>query len=203
MFSSFSDPSRRLGVASRLETAPISSTRSPASVWSLTELEAPLGSLGTKSETTAEQEQLGSPAQWQVVLALTVALIVLLRWIHHQVGATMQARSLTPSGVSALKPGDSQLLLPDDVVDAQLSRTPPASSRKQSSRFLALDVLRGVTICLMVFVNYGGDRAVGHHSSFAGMGSMMCACRDAGGGMAAFTHSVWDGLTIADMLFPW
>ncbi|TYZ67769.1 hypothetical protein PybrP1_013091 [[Pythium] brassicae (nom. inval.)] len=41
-----------------------------------------------------------------------------------------------------------------------------------------LDVFRGATLCLMVFVNYGG------------------------GGFALFTHSAWDGMTVADLVFP-
>jgi heparan-alpha-glucosaminide N-acetyltransferase len=47
------------------------------------------------------------------------------------------------------------------------------------SRCAAVDVFRGLTICLMVFVNYGG------------------------GGFALFVHSAWDGLTFADVVFPW
>lgn len=156
MFSTLSDSSRRLGATSRLETASISSASSLASVWYPIEPKVSLGSLGTKIETTAEPLHREATARWQVVFALAVILIVLLRRIHHQVGAAMQDRPSMPSRASSLKPGDSQQLLPDDVVDARPSRIPPGSRRRQSSRFLALDVLRGVTICLMVFVNYGG-----------------------------------------------
>ncbi|KAG6579811.1 Heparan-alpha-glucosaminide N-acetyltransferase [Phytophthora cinnamomi] len=46
-------------------------------------------------------------------------------------------------------------------------------------RCQALDAFRGLTLCLMVFVNYGG------------------------GGFAVCTHSAWDGLTVADLVFPW
>ncbi|OWZ15655.1 hypothetical protein PHMEG_00010670 [Phytophthora megakarya] len=51
--------------------------------------------------------------------------------------------------------------------------------RHKPSRYEAVDAFRGLTLILMVFVNYGG------------------------GGFAIFTHSVWDGLTIADLVFPW
>ncbi|GLE02322.1 hypothetical protein PINS_up011160 [Pythium insidiosum] len=47
------------------------------------------------------------------------------------------------------------------------------------TRCVAIDVFRGLTMCLMIFVNYGG------------------------GGLKVFEHSVWDGLTIADVVFPW
>ncbi|DAZ96143.1 TPA: hypothetical protein N0F65_008722, partial [Lagenidium giganteum] len=56
---------------------------------------------------------------------------------------------------------------------------PLMSSPPQQGRMDALDVFRGVTLALMVFVNYGG------------------------GGFRLFKHSAWDGLTIADVLFPW
>jgi predicted acyltransferase len=49
----------------------------------------------------------------------------------------------------------------------------------KSSRISALDTFRGLVICVMVFVNYGG------------------------GGFSIFQHSVWDGLTVADVVFPW
>ncbi|KAF1788638.1 hypothetical protein GQ600_26573 [Phytophthora cactorum] len=52
-------------------------------------------------------------------------------------------------------------------------------NRGKAERYQALDAFRGLTLSLMVFVNYGG------------------------GGFAIFTHSIWDGLTVADLVFPW
>lgn len=46
-------------------------------------------------------------------------------------------------------------------------------------RLSSLDTFRGISLCLMVFVNYGG------------------------GGYYWLNHSSWDGLTVADILFPW
>jgi heparan-alpha-glucosaminide N-acetyltransferase len=54
---------------------------------------------------------------------------------------------------------------------------PHHDSRK--ARFISLDTFRGLTLTCMIFVNYGG------------------------GGYAFFTHSIWNGLTFADLLFPW
>ncbi|KAK0396439.1 hypothetical protein QR680_001714 [Steinernema hermaphroditum] len=48
-----------------------------------------------------------------------------------------------------------------------------------SKRLKSLDTFRGLTICFMIFVNYGG------------------------GGFWFFEHSPWDGLTVADAVFPW
>lgn len=46
-------------------------------------------------------------------------------------------------------------------------------------RLLSLDVVRGISIFVMIFVNYGG------------------------GSYWFFDHSTWDGLTFADLVFPW
>ncbi|KAL0274548.1 UNVERIFIED_CONTAM: hypothetical protein PYX00_002650 [Menopon gallinae] len=50
---------------------------------------------------------------------------------------------------------------------------------RRHSRIAAIDVFRGIAITLMIFVNYGG------------------------GGYRIFRHSPWDGLTVADLVFPW
>ncbi|OQR98295.1 heparan-alpha-glucosaminide N-acetyltransferase [Thraustotheca clavata] len=46
-------------------------------------------------------------------------------------------------------------------------------------RIVCLDVFRGITIFTMIFVNYGG------------------------GDYWFFNHSTWNGLTVADLCFPW
>jgi hypothetical protein len=50
---------------------------------------------------------------------------------------------------------------------------------KKSPRLQSLDTLRGVALFFMIFVNYGG------------------------GGYWFLEHADWDGLTVADLLFPW
>jgi heparan-alpha-glucosaminide N-acetyltransferase len=52
-----------------------------------------------------------------------------------------------------------------------------ASSTKE--RLASIDTFRGMSLCLMIFVNFGG------------------------GGYWFFDHATWNGLTVADCLFPW
>uniref|UniRef100_A0A3P9KEB8 Heparan-alpha-glucosaminide N-acetyltransferase n=1 Tax=Oryzias latipes TaxID=8090 RepID=A0A3P9KEB8_ORYLA len=53
---------------------------------------------------------------------------------------------------------------------------PPQSPRK---RLRSLDTFRGIALVIMVFVNYGGGR------------------------YWFFRHESWNGLTVADLVFPW
>lgn len=48
-----------------------------------------------------------------------------------------------------------------------------------SKRLRSLDTFRGLSVTVMVFVNYGG------------------------GSYWFFQHSTWNGLTVADLVFPW
>ncbi|XP_062501623.1 heparan-alpha-glucosaminide N-acetyltransferase-like [Corticium candelabrum] len=53
------------------------------------------------------------------------------------------------------------------------------SSTAQRPRLRSLDTFRGLSLVIMIFVNYGG------------------------GGYWFFQHSKWNGLTVADLVFPW
>lgn len=69
-------------------------------------------------------------------------------------------------------------LLADE--ESQKGRTEIAApAKKKPARLHSLDTFRGLTLCLMIFVNYGG------------------------GGYWFFEHADWHGLTFADLLFPW
>ncbi|CAK1590934.1 unnamed protein product [Parnassius mnemosyne] len=59
------------------------------------------------------------------------------------------------------------------TTEASVPRSPTRS------RLRSLDIFRGIAIALMIFVNCGG------------------------GGYGIFKHSVWNGLTVADVVFPW
>jgi len=62
-----------------------------------------------------------------------------------------------------------------EVEQARQSPPPPPQRRRVRS----LDAFRGLAIILMIFVNYGG------------------------GGYWFFAHARWNGLTVADIVFPW
>jgi hypothetical protein len=53
------------------------------------------------------------------------------------------------------------------------------SPKLNSNRLQSLDTFRGFSLCFMIFCNYGG------------------------GGYWFFEHAAWNGLTFADLLFPW
>lgn len=66
---------------------------------------------------------------------------------------------------------------PPGTAPLVIERPPPI--RKHPHRVKSIDVFRGLCIMLMIFVNYGG------------------------GQYWFFKHSVWNGLTVADLVFPW
>ncbi|XP_071829238.1 heparan-alpha-glucosaminide N-acetyltransferase-like isoform X1 [Apostichopus japonicus] len=53
------------------------------------------------------------------------------------------------------------------------------SKAKKKTRLRSLDTFRGIAICIMIFVNYGGGK------------------------YWFFLHSRWNGITVADLAFPW
>ncbi|XP_066916082.1 heparan-alpha-glucosaminide N-acetyltransferase-like isoform X3 [Clytia hemisphaerica] len=53
------------------------------------------------------------------------------------------------------------------------------SNQKVPARLGSLDTFRGISILVMIFVNYGGGK------------------------YWFFNHSKWNGLTVADLVFPW
>jgi heparan-alpha-glucosaminide N-acetyltransferase len=66
-----------------------------------------------------------------------------------------------------------------NFVNQALGWTSGQARTKSSSRLLSLDTFRGMCLMIMIFVNYGG------------------------GGYWFFDHSSWNGLTVADLVFPW
>ena len=55
----------------------------------------------------------------------------------------------------------------------------PVSPSKKKKRVLSLDTFRGFSLALMIVVNYGS------------------------GGYKVLKHKPWNGITLADMVFPW
>jgi len=74
---------------------------------------------------------------------------------------------------------DSPPLLEGEEQDtAQLLESAEVAAKK-ARRVKSLDAFRGLSITIMIFVNYGG------------------------GSYYFFNHSSWNGLTVADLVFPW
>ncbi|XP_063447604.1 heparan-alpha-glucosaminide N-acetyltransferase-like [Mytilus trossulus] len=92
--------------------------------------------------------------------------------LKHSHGGLISSVSLTSSTEihESGKHGSSQNL--------QGARESPDAKPKKE-RLKSLDTFRGISIVIMVFVNYGG------------------------GGYWFFSHSKWNGLTVADLVFPW
>lgn len=67
----------------------------------------------------------------------------------------------------------------DIPVAAPVAPTAAATAKVKPPRLNSLDTFRGFSLCIMIFVNYGG------------------------GGYWFFDHAPWHGLTFADLLFPW
>lgn len=72
---------------------------------------------------------------------------------------------------------NSELGAPDRTVTAVTDNILPSPS--PSKRLRSLDTFRGISLVIMVFVNYGGGR------------------------YWFFRHTSWNGLTVADLVFPW
>jgi len=73
----------------------------------------------------------------------------------------------------------SDLGTPDSVNKIDDSTTGEAKAPAPKERLKSLDTFRGIALTIMIFVNYGG------------------------GNYWFFSHSVWNGLTVADLVFPW
>ncbi|KAG3030854.1 hypothetical protein PC128_g2907 [Phytophthora cactorum] len=108
-----------------------------------------------------------------LVVTLVFALVVLLRK-SFQLANEFNRISRRSSSIT--EPFMPPRLKSDSGLYELLDRH---KNRGKAERCQALDAFRGLTLSLMVFVNYGG------------------------GGFAIFTHSIWDGLTVADLVFPW
>ncbi|XP_061101533.1 heparan-alpha-glucosaminide N-acetyltransferase isoform X2 [Conger conger] len=73
---------------------------------------------------------------------------------------------------------NSELGSPNRTLESS-SDSPIPPTTDSSSRLRSLDTFRGLSLVIMVFVNYGGGR------------------------YWFFRHESWNGLTVADLVFPW
>ncbi|CAB3994078.1 heparan-alpha-glucosaminide N-acetyltransferase-like [Paramuricea clavata] len=96
-----------------------------------------------------------------------VLLVLFIKWIRRTYLKSFNPVVYSNSHLASDLGRDSQTHTTETV-------TQPAKKRLQS-----LDAFRGLSLTLMVFVNFGG------------------------GGYWFFEHSKWNGLTVADLVFPW
>ncbi|AWP05697.1 hypothetical protein SMAX5B_007606 [Scophthalmus maximus] len=99
----------------------------------------------------------------RTILGLDVVKSILFR-----IGGSMETERLINSELGS--PGRTVPPVTDNIL-------PPLPNR--SKRLRSLDTFRGISLVIMVFVNYGGGR------------------------YWFFRHESWNGLTVADLVFPW
>lgn len=98
----------------------------------------------------------------------TILRLDVVRAILFRIGGSMETERLINSELGS--PGRTVATVADNILP------PPPSPSK---RLRSLDTFRGISLVIMVFVNYGGGR------------------------YWFFRHASWNGLTVADLVFPW
>eukprot|EP00727_Mastigamoeba_balamuthi_P010478 m51a1_g6052 hypothetical protein (649) ;mRNA; f:214325-217312 len=84
-----------------------------------------------------------------------------------------------PLSLSMSLPISTNSPTPGEVAAPTAAQQQRQQPQQKKPRMVSVDVFRGLTLVLMIFVNYGG------------------------GGFYVFGHAVWDGLLVADLVFPW
>ncbi|ETV99167.1 hypothetical protein, variant 1 [Aphanomyces invadans] len=115
---------------------------------------------------------------------LTAMLAFVVVWLGWCVGQFLWKRHLASLRDEDEDDTNHLPLLPAQGPSIAAGTASTASDRARLStqhiqRIKSLDAFRGITVFCMIFVNYGG------------------------GGYWQFKHSTWNGLTLADLVFPW
>ncbi|XP_034059231.1 heparan-alpha-glucosaminide N-acetyltransferase isoform X1 [Gymnodraco acuticeps] len=101
-------------------------------------------------------------------IGTTILGLDVVRGFFYRISGSMETERLINSELGS--PDRTVSLIADNIL-------PPPSS--PSKRLRSLDTFRGISLVIMVFVNYGGGR------------------------YWFFRHESWNGLTVADLVFPW
>ncbi|KAF3852169.1 hypothetical protein F7725_005524 [Dissostichus mawsoni] len=101
-------------------------------------------------------------------IGTTILGLDVVRGFFFRISGSMETERLINSELGS--PDRTVSLIADNIL-------PPPSS--PSKRLRSLDTFRGISLVIMVFVNYGGGR------------------------YWFFRHESWNGLTVADLVFPW
>lgn len=117
---------------------------------------------------------VNSPVDSNVAMYVTIGLLAALALLY--VGLK-RSRRLFWKMVSDVSP-----VMDDEIVterDLGMPTNVTVGKDQQKERLKSLDTFRGISLVIMMFVNYGG-------ASYW-----------------FFSHSKWNGLTVADLVFPW
>ena len=107
-----------------------------------------------------------------LVLVVCIPFIGYLIW--HNI---RRRRALEPEETKPENPFSDDVADEQKEVNTEVKAVPAAPARKK--RYKSLDTLRGLSLIIMVFVNYGG------------------------GEYWFMEHVAWNGLTLADLVMPW
>ncbi|XP_052797385.1 heparan-alpha-glucosaminide N-acetyltransferase-like [Mya arenaria] len=107
-----------------------------------------------------------------LVLGIAVKIVV---YIYRRQVSIRKKYDLGIDSTSSVNTNDLAMTVPGDPTSQE--DVPNTHSKRQ--RLHSLDTFRGLSLLIMIFVNYGG------------------------GGYWFFDHPPWNGLTIADLVFPW
>ncbi len=128
---------------------------------------------------------LGLRVLWLLGQFLFRTRWVRARWMYYRFGVSVDLQEDLAEDVMFVQPDqqqqqqqqDEQQQQQEPPVDSSALVPPPAP--RPRARVKSIDILRGISISIMIFVNYGG------------------------GDYWFFHHAPWNGLTVADLVFPW
>ncbi|XP_074648946.1 heparan-alpha-glucosaminide N-acetyltransferase-like isoform X2 [Tubulanus polymorphus] len=142
-----------------------------------------------KMMTTLSKVTVDLPVFIALGLMISIAAMwYLCKWLinkqhHYHLMCCLETKLLINSDLGAPKTSSNHeesnggiITEPRETCTIPSCPTPSLHAQK---RLRSLDTFRGISIVIMIFVNYGG------------------------GGYWYFKHSAWNGLTVADLVFPW